>query len=297
MNLADLETLLTVAREHSFSRAAEKLHRTQPAISLAVRRLEGDCGETLLDRASRRLTPAGALVTASAEHMLRQRSRLQHELAELRGLHRGKVSVGANESTAFFLLPVVTAFHARWPQVKIEVRRSLSRDIPAAVLAGLLDLGVVAYDPGLRELHAEVVFRDGLAFIVYPAHPLAAARRPIDLRRLGAESFIAHNVESPYRDFTVATFQRWRVPLNIALEMPTIESIKYLVTRGLGVAFVPRISVAQELAAGTLREIAIRQFRVERPLRLLRPRQRQLAHAARAFAELARAARDFDSGP
>lgn len=289
MDLADLETLLTVARERSFSHAAEKLHRTQPAISQAVRRLEADCGEILVDRASRRarLTPAGELVAERAEQMLRERLRLQHELSELRGLHRGKVTVGANESTAFFLLSVVAAYRVRFPEIKIEVRRSLSRTIPAEVLAGNLDLGVIAYDPELRELRAEVVYHDRLAFIVYPEHPLAQSPRPISLRRLASESFIAHNVESPYRDFTVSTFRRWQVPLTIGIEMPTIESIKHLVARGLGVAFVPRISVARELHSGALREVAIRQFRVERPLRLVQPRHGRLSHAAAAFAALA----------
>ncbi|MGH9412660.1 MAG: LysR family transcriptional regulator [Terriglobales bacterium] len=292
MDLADLETLLTVARERSFSRAAEKLRRTQPAISQAVQRLESDCGEILIDRASRRarLTPAGELVAQRAEQMLRERLRLQHDLSELRGLHRGKVTVGANEATAFFLLPVVAAYRSRWPQVKIEIRRSLSRTIPGEVLAGNLDLGVIAYEPELSELRAEVVYHDRLAFIVYPGHPLAPSSKPIALRRLGAESFIAHNVESPYRDFTVSTFRRAQVPLNIAVEMPTIESIKQLVARGLGVAFVPRIAAEAELDSGTLCEVAIRQFKVERPLRLVAPRQGRLSHAAQAFATLARQA-------
>ena len=301
MNLADLETLLTVARERSFSRAAEKLHRTQPAISLAVRRLEEACGELLLDRASKlaRLTQAGELVARRAEQILSQRGRLEQELLELRGMHRGKVTVGANESTAFFLLPVVETFLGRYPHIKIEVRRSLSRNIPAEVLAGNLDMGVVAYDPEQHDLEAEIVYQDRLAFLVYPTHALAGERdskdgtlkpRPIPLSRLGQESFIAHNVESPYRDFTVGTFRHHQVPLNIAVEMPSIESIKHLVIRGLGVAFLPRISVQHELDAGTLVEVPVRQFRVERPLRLLTPHRGRLSHAAEAFRNAARGA-------
>ncbi|MGH9416241.1 MAG: LysR family transcriptional regulator [Terriglobales bacterium] len=288
MNLADLETLLAVARERSFSRAAEKMRRTQPAISLAIQRLERACGEALLDRSTKpaRLTEAGALAARRAEQMLRQRAELEHELAELRGRQRGKVTVGANESTAFFLLPVVERFLLRHAAIKVEVRRSLSRNIPAEIAAGDLDLGVVAYDPASAALRAEVVYRDRLALIVYPRHPLAGAGA-IPLRRLADERFIAHNVVSPYRDITVGTFRRRGVPLNIAVEMPTIESIKQLVARGRGIAFVPRISAARELAAGALVEVTVRQFRVERPLRLLAPRARPLSHAAQAFWELA----------
>ncbi|MGH3185260.1 MAG: LysR family transcriptional regulator substrate-binding protein, partial [Streptosporangiaceae bacterium] len=192
----------------------------------------------------------------------------------------------------FFLLPVVEAYLARHPAIKVEVRRSLSRNIPAEVLEGNLDLGVVAYDPGLRELRTATVYQDRLAFIVYPHHPLAAAARrgrPVELARLGRERFIAHNVESPYRDFTVGAFRRYEVPLNIAVEMPTIESIKQLVGRGLGVAFVPRISAQREIEAGALVEVGVRQFKVQRPLRLLAPRRSPLSHAAQAFWEAATA--------
>ena len=292
MNLADLETLLAVARERSFSRAAEQLRRTQPAVSLAIRRLETACGERLLDRGQPpRLTPAGEVVARRTERMLLHHGRISQELAELRGPQRGLVAVGANESTALWLLPVVEAFHARHPRIKLEVRRSLSRNIPAEVLAGDLDLGVVAYDPGEPGLDATVVYHDRLAFVVPAQHPLAAVRGPVPLRRLARESFIAHNVESPYRDLTVGAFRRLRVPLNITLEMPTIESIKQLVASGLGVAFVPRVSARRELESGALREVAIRDFKVQRPLRLLAPRRGGLSHAAAAFRDLVLAAR------
>ena len=288
MQLADLETFLTVIRERSFSRAAEKLHRTQPAISLAVRRLEESCGEVLFDRASKepRLTDAGAKVAAHAEQMLNQRERLRLDLLELRDLHSGKVTVGANESTAFSLLPVIEEFRRRHPQIKVEVRRSLSRALPAEILAGNVDLGVVSYEPVHADLESTVVDHDRLVFIVHPSHALAQ-RKQIDLRELGQESFIAHNVESPYRAMTVESFRRHRVPLNIDLEMPTIETIKRLVMRNLGVAFVPRMSAAEELAAGTLCEVPIRQLRVERPLRLVYRRRGQFSYAARAFFEVA----------
>ncbi|HEY7856368.1 MAG TPA: LysR substrate-binding domain-containing protein [Terriglobales bacterium] len=285
MNLADLETLLAVARERSFSRAAEKLRRTQPAVSLAIRRLEEAAGDRLLDRSGKlvRLTAAGELVVRRAEFMLEQRGRMEQDLLELRDKHQGKVTVGANESTAFFLLPVIEVFHRRFPRIKIEVRRSLSRNIPAEVLAGNLDLGIIAYDPEQRELRCEVVCNDKLAFIVYPAHTLARSRRPIAIERLGSERFIAHNVESPYREFTIATFRRANVPLHITLEMPTVEGIKHLVARGLGVAFVPRISVAAELESKRLVEVAVRNLNLARPLRLLAARRLALSPAAQAF--------------
>ncbi len=284
--MADFTTFLAVAREHSFSRAGEKLGRTQPAISLAVRRLEEELGERLFDRSSKEgmLTDAGRLVREHAEEMERQRERLALALVELRDRHRGTVTVGANESTALALLPALERFRRRYPQIKVEVRRSLSRAIPQEVLAGHLDLGVISYEPGQRELLATPLYQDRLAFVVYPGHRLAG-RGAVSLRELASESFIAHNVESPFRALTVAVFQKHKVTLNIDVELPTVETIKKLVMRGLGVAFVPRLSAEEELAQGRLVEVGIRGFRVARDLRLVRKRRARLSHAAAAFVE------------
>ena len=288
MNFADLETFLAVVQEHGFSRAAEKLHRTQPAISLAVQRLEEACGERLLDRSTKeaRLTDAGELVAARAEQILSQRERLGAELLELRDHHRGRVTVGANESTAFSLLPAIERFRRGYPRVKLEVRRSLSSRLPAEIVDGQLDFGVISYEPDVPELDSRVMDLDHLAFIVSPRHPLAD-RDEVEMEELGAENFIAHNVESPYRAMTIAAFRQRRVPLNVSLEMPTIESIKQLVMRHAGVAFVPRTSAAEDLAAGRLKAIPIRGFRLERRLRLVFRRRGHLSHAARAFLRIA----------
>jgi DNA-binding transcriptional LysR family regulator len=298
MELADLETFLAVVRERSFSRAAEKLGRTQPAVSLAIQRLESSFGERLFDRSNREgmLTDAGRLVLEHANHMVNERERLALALVELRDRHRGRVTVGANESTALYLLPVIERFRARYPLIKVEVRRSLSRAIPGEVLAGNLDLGVISYDPGQHDLSSTVVYRDRLAFVVYPGHRLAG-KSAIDLRELGSESFIVHNVESPYRALTIRAFQKHRVQLNIDLEMPTVESIKRLVMQELGVAFVPRVSAEREIQEGSLVEVPIRQFRIERPLRLVYRRRGSLSYAAQSFFEVATGKKGREDSP
>jgi len=284
--MADFTTFLAVARERSFSRAAEKLGRTQPAVSLAVRRLEEELGERLFDRSNREglLTDAGRLVREHAEQIERQRQRLGLELVELRDRHRGAVTVGANESTALALLPALERFRRRYPQIKVEVRRSLSRAIPQEVLAGHLDLGVISYEPGQRELLTTPLYQDRLAFVVHPGHRLAG-RTAVPLRALAGESFVAHNVASPFRALTEAAFQKHKVALNIDVELPTVEAIKKLVMRGVGVAFVPHLSAAEELQQGRLVEVGIRGFRVARDLRLVCKRRTRLSHAAAAFVE------------
>ena len=136
----------------------------------------------------------------------------------------------------------------------MEVRRSLSRNIPDQVQANSIDLGVVSYKPGNRNLHTTVIYNDAIAFIVHPEHPFAE-RKQVSIRDLGEETIIAHNIASPYRQIVLDAFQKYQVPLRMDLEMPTVETIKKMVQDRMGVAFVPRMCVQSEAAAGQLVEL------------------------------------------
>ena len=287
MELSQLTIFLTVASEKSFSRAAQKLSRTQPAISLAVQRLENELGEKLLDRSLKdgTLTDAGKIIFEYAQKFENLRREMKNSLTELRHQYTGKLIIGANESGALYLLEHLCKFRELYPGVKIEVRRALSRNIPNEVLHGSLDLGVVSYRPGDRNLHSIVIYHDAVAFIVHPQHRFAKHKQ-ISIRELGNEVVIAHNIASPYRQIVLDAFQKHRVPLNMAIEMPTVETIKKLVQAQMGVAFVPRMCVQSELAAGQLVEIPVRELPVARKIHLVHPAHRHLSHAARAFLEL-----------
>ncbi|MBI3933291.1 MAG: LysR family transcriptional regulator [Acidobacteria bacterium] len=287
MELSQLTIFLTVASEKSFSRAAQKLERTQPAISLAVQRLENELGEKLLDRSLKdgTLTDAGKIVFAYAQKLENLRREMKNSLTELRNQYTGKLIIGANESGALYLLTHICSFREMFPGVKIEIRRAFSRNIPREVLDGSLDLGVVSYRPGDRNLHSIVIYHDAVAFIVHPQHRFAQ-RKQISIRDLGTEVVIAHNIASPYRQMVLDAFQKHRVTLNLAIEMPTIETIKKLVQTQMGVAFVPRMCVQSELAAAQLVEIPVRELPVARKIHLVHPAHRHLSHAARAFLDL-----------
>ena len=287
MELSQLNIFLTVASEKSFSRAAQRLLRTQPAVSLAVQRLEAELGEKLLDRSLKdgTLTDAGKIVFEYAQKFDNLRRELKNALTELRSQYTGKLIIGANESGALYLLTHIQKFHALYPGVKIEVRRALSRNIPNDVLDNSLDLGVVSYRPGDRNLHSIVIYHDAVAFIVHPEHRFAQ-RKQISIRDLGDETVIAHNIPSPYRQIVLDAFQKHRVSLNMDIEMPTVETIKKLVQSQMGVAFVPRMCVQSELAAGQLAEIPVKELPVARKIHLVHPAHRHLSHAARAFLDL-----------
>jgi DNA-binding transcriptional LysR family regulator len=287
MELFPLKVFLSVATEKSFSRAAERILRTQPAISLAVKRLETELGEKLIDRSGKDLllTDAGKLVLEYAKRFANLEEEMKSALAELRDNAAGRLVIGANESTSLYLLQHIVQYRRLYPKVKVQVRRCLSSKIPSQLVDGELELGVISYNPDDERLETRVIYHDRLCFVVSPEHRFAG-REAVSITELGMETFIAHNVVSPYRDVVLRAFQRHKVRLNMDVEMPTVETIRKMVQRNEGVAFLPKMCVAQELAQGTLKEIRIEELSVDRPIHLVYPARRALSHAARAFLEV-----------
>jgi DNA-binding transcriptional LysR family regulator len=289
MDINQLEVLLAVANEKSFSRAAESLHRTQPAVSQAIRRLEEELGESLFDRSSNdgTLTAAGRVLFDVAQQMVNLRHYAHTSIKELKDLQHGKLSLSANEYTVMYLLPVLPVFRARHPHIKVEVKRSLASRIPSEILGRGTEIGIVSFKPADKAIKAVAVLTDELALIVAPGHPLAG-KEVVSVRELGAESFVAHNVPSPYRELVVRTFEKHRTPLNISMEMPTLEAIKRFVEQGMGVGLVPRLSAQVEIARGQFAALTVREMKCERRLYLVYRSGATLSHAARAFLRVAR---------
>jgi DNA-binding transcriptional LysR family regulator len=290
MDLYTLKVFLAVATEKSFSRAAEKMLRTQPAISLAIQRLETEMGERLIDRSGSPLllTDAGRIVAEYARRFENLENDLSNSLAELRDNSSGRLIIGANESTTLYLLQHIEQYRRLYPKVKVQVRRSLSSKIPVQLLDGDLELGVISYDPDDDRLISKVIYTDHLAFVVAPSHRFAERGR-ISITELGMETFVAHNVLSPYRETVLREFRRHKVQLNMDVEMPTVETIRRLVQRNEGVAFLPKMCVEQEMEQGLLCEVKVEELTVERKIRLVHPARRALSHAARAFLEVVKA--------
>jgi DNA-binding transcriptional LysR family regulator len=284
MELTQLETFLAVAEERSFSRAAVRLHRTQPAVSQVIRKLEESVGESLFDRAARdgSLTSAGALLRDYALRLLALRREAASALEELKSLERGRLQLAANEYTCLYLLPAIDAFRREFPQVGVAVQRMLASRIPEELNLRSFELGVISFRPDPAQFRTIAVYGDSLAFIVGPRHPLAAARR-VSIADLGKEVFIAHNVASPLRRKVIEAFQRYRTPLNMGIELPSIEAIKLFVAMGNGVALVPHLTVARELESGALVRVPVDELEVRRVLRMVHRRQATLSYAAKAF--------------
>lgn len=290
MELSQLEVFLAVARERRFSRAAEKLFRTQSAVSQTIRKLEDELGEALFDRSSREgvLTDAGRVLYEYAEKLINLRAEASESLTELRELQKGRLIIAANEFTVLYVLPVLAEFRRLHPMIKITVERSLSSRIPDEVLRYSVEFGVISYEPQEVSLQSVVVYLDELVFVVPPKHPLASAKQ-VSIRQLGAESFVAHIVSSPYREKVIQLFKTHKTPLHMDLELPTLQAIKQFVAMGSGVALVPEISVETELARGELVRIPVRELELKRKLRIIYRKDANLSHAAQAFLKVAEA--------
>lgn len=290
MEMAQLEYFIRVVQEKGFSKAASRVFRTQPAVSIAIRRLEEEIGLPLLDRSQKVpvLTEAGQVVFDYAQRILGLRDEVGQTIQDLQNLKSGRVRVGANESTSLYLLPeLILTFRERYPDVKVEIFRQVSSRLPRELLDRTIDFGLMAFEPIDRELESFPVLKDELVLIMSPKHPLAS-RPSVKVKELANEPFVAHNVNSGSRAKVIETFARQHTPLNITLELATIETIKRFVQKRVGLAFVPRMCVREELARGVLVSVPVRGLTHNRTLWAAHRRGTHLSPAGTAFLNLLR---------
>jgi DNA-binding transcriptional LysR family regulator len=286
MELMQLEMFVAMVEEGSFRKAAERVFRTQPALTMAIRKLEQELGAPLFDRSNRSdyvLTDSGEVLYEHAKRLLNLREEGLTALKQLHTFQSGSIRIGANESTSLYLLPrLILEFREQYPKIKIEVSRHLSARLPHELHQRNLDFAILSFLPDDTDLEATPIMRDELVFIVSPQHRLVGAGA-VHIRDLGAESFVGHNVRSPAREKVIETFRRFQTPLNITIEITTIETIKRFVAMNLGVAFVPLMCVREECERGELVVVPIDGFRHERTLWAVRRRTDAHSHAAQAF--------------
>ena len=284
MELSELRVFLKVATERSFSRAAMKLHRTQPAVSQAVRRLEESVGERLFDRATKdaSLTDAGRLLRDYAERLLRLSEEAESAVKDLRDLRRGRVLIGANEASVHIVLPITARFRQAHPLVHVDVRRIPARQVGAEVAQGSLDFGVLTFQPAESGLSSIVLGQDELVMLVHPGHALAHSKE-VTLSECARQTVIAHNDPSHVRDRVLRLFEQHHIPANILVSLPSLEGIKRAVGMQMGVALLPRRCAEPEIARGELVALAMPEIRLRRQVRLIFRKGGERSHAAGAF--------------
>jgi DNA-binding transcriptional LysR family regulator len=290
MELTQLEFFCTVVEQRSFSKAAESVFRTQPAVSIAIRRLEEEIGVPLFDRSQKTpiLTDAGELFYDYARRILGLRDQAQQVVAELRTLKRGRVRIGANESTSLYILPhLILSYREQHPNVKVEIYRHVSDRLPREVLDRNVDFALLAFKPFDSDLESFPILQDELVLIMSPDHPLSG-QESLRIEELGEESFIAHNVKTASRRKVIETFEQHHTSLNITLELATVETVKRFVQLKIGLAFVPRMCVADELERGILASVPVPSLSYFRTLWVIHRRNIPLSHAVEAFLKVLR---------
>jgi DNA-binding transcriptional LysR family regulator len=286
LDLSQLEMLVATVEAGGVQKAAERVYRTQPAVSMALRKLEDELGSPLFDRSNRGayiLTPAGELLYASAKRILRMRDEAVAEIHDLQQLHIGRIRIGANESTSNYLIPkFIRAFREKFPGIMVDAYRQNSARLIQDIKDGSVDVAFVSVPPEDKQIDALPVKDDELVLIVNPKHRFAGTSG-VHIRDLGTETFIAHNVRSRSRDKVVDAFRQAETPLRISMEISTLDTIKRLVAMNLGLAFVPRMCVEEELARGDVVSIEVTGFSYRRTVWLAHRRSEALSNAAREF--------------
>jgi DNA-binding transcriptional LysR family regulator len=287
MDLGALKIFLAVAQERSFSRAAAKVHRTQPAVSQAVRRLEDELGEQLFDRSSKNgtLTEAGKMLQNYGQRLVRLAEETESAVRELRDLRRGRVLIGANEAAVHTLLPLMVRFRQRFPHIAIDVRRVPARQIAVEVQQGSLDFGALTFHPTEEGLLEVPVGTDELVLLVPPTHGLAG-RRQVAMEDVAKEPVVAHNDPSPARERVLRLFEEHQVPLRMVISLPSLDGIKRAVELKLGVALLPRRCAITEIASGRLVALLVAGVSRKRQVNLV-CRKTHRSHAADAFLAVA----------
>jgi DNA-binding transcriptional LysR family regulator len=290
MDLAALRIFLAVAEERSFSRAAAKVHRTQPAVSQAVKRLEDDLGEVLIDRSTKSgtLTDAGRVLQNYGQRLVRLAEETELAMRELRDLRRGRVLIGANEAAIHTLLPLMARFRQKVPDLAVDVRRVPARQIAVEVLQGSLDFGALTFRPAEQGLLEVAVGSDELVLLVPPSHPLAT-RKQVTMAEVAAEPVVAHNDPSPARERVLRLFEEEQITLNMVIALPSLDGIKRAVELKLGVALLPRRCAFTEIKSGRLVAVPVQGISRKRQLTLV-CREGHRSHAANAFLQVAREA-------
>ena len=297
MDFDQLASFLEVAKQQSFSRAAQKLFRTQPAISAQIRLLEQECGEKLFDRSGKKisLTLAGETLLDYAQRLHQLHRDALQAIAELGGTPRGKLQIGANEATCLYVLPQAFAvFKQNYPQVQISIYRNYSHKILQKVQDGAVELGILTLPLKANSIEVMPIFKDEVQVVVPPQHPLAN-RKSVTLEEMAGYPLIV-----PKTGYTRHMLERmlraYRNRVQISMELASVETIKKFVGAGLGISVISRSYALPEVEAGVLRLIPLKGVKFYRELGLIHRTDRHLSHSAKAFIEVIRKVRSVPEG-
>lgn len=284
MDFDQLLTFVEVAKQGSFSRAGQKVFRSQSAVSSQIRQLEQEYGDRLLDRSGKivQLTPAGSVLFSYAERLLKLRNESRLAVADHGAVPRGILVMGANEATCLYVLPDVFAEYCRvYPGVQISIYRNFSYKILEKLEDGSIDVGIVTLPVKSPSLKVYTIFRDQLMLMVSPENPLAH-RHHVSVSEV-AEQPLLFPRTGYTRQFMDKLFRPYASRLQVRMELPSVGMIKAFVAAGLGVSLISSSFARDEVLTGRVKLVALEDAELWRELGLAYRRDRTLPRAATGF--------------
>ena len=289
MDFDQLTTFLEVVKLGNFSRAGEKVFRSQSAVSAQIRQLEQDYGTKLLDRSGKRvsLTPAGEVLFEYANRLLALRGESLRAVADQDRTPRGVLAIGANEATCLYVLPeTFSEYRHRYTDVQISIYRNFSHKILERLQDGLIDVGIVTMPVKAQRLVVKRIFHDRLVLMTGPKHPLG------ELDSVSVEAMADFPIILPKAGHTRKTmdqlFRPFQSQLRIAMELPSVAMIKAFVASGMGISLISQSFARKECRAGELRLVPLSDTALSRELALVYHQDRTLPRSAVAFIEMVR---------
>ena len=284
MTIDQLRTVQAIVRERGFSRAARKLFITQPALSMQIKALEEELGEPVFERTSKRvvLTEAGRMLYEHANSILAELALARQEIDEIKGLSRGTLAIGCSDTlTRYFLLPVLSRFSGEYPGIRVRVWNKTTPQIAQMVLAGEAQIGVVTMPVEREGVSVQIVGTYDEVAICSPACELAE-KASVDLTGLSCVPLLLLEPGTRSRDRLERSFADAGVVLRSFMDLGSVEVQKDLARIGAGVAIVPHLAVADELARRVLVGIPIKGL-PEREIAVILRKSRRLPSATAAF--------------
>jgi DNA-binding transcriptional LysR family regulator len=291
MDLLQLEHFLAVVDERTFTRAAERVGRTQPAVSQSVKKLEDEVGAPLFARDVHdvSLTEAGRVLADYARRMVNLRDEAMRQVAGVKSLKSGTVTIAAHESAAVYLLPAALRMYLqKFPDIKVGIYRSRLSEIPRQVMDRQVDVGFVKDEPAFHELQSIAVHTDQMVCIASPLHRLAG-KPAVSVKELESERFVVHHLCSTTADTILRLFEQHSMHCRVVAEVWSFENIKNFVQEQVGLAIVPGITVRQELADGSLVRIPVRELAMPRRTLMIYRDQGYVSDSARELIKVVRA--------
>lgn len=287
LTLRQLQCFSAVARHLSYTKAAEELHLTQPAVSMQIRQLEQQAGMPVTEQLGKQvhLTEAGEEIYRYAISILRQVDEMDDVLDRLKGLSGGHLNIAAISSASYFAPRLLGTFHQRFENISVSINVTNQDAVVKQVLENEVDMAIMGEPPNDQQIEAIAFMDNPLIVVAHPGHRLAGRKR-IAVRELEKEVFLTREPGSGTRGAMHRFFRQQKLKLTTGMEMGSLSAIKQGVQAGLGLGLVPRGAAEVELMLGRLVELKITGLPIKRHWYVVMHKGKRLSAAAEAFTKL-----------